>query len=100
VHTTLVNMYRASLEQGDLLNDIQWNRQVVLRFLFMSKRAHQAPMVTQPTRSSDVHPMADRTSTEKPEPVSNKVSTADVTRLRQSSLKKQRSMLDKPAKTQ
>jgi hypothetical protein len=33
---------------------------VARRFLFMSKRAHQAPMVTQPTRLSDVHPVAER----------------------------------------
>ena len=57
-------------------------------------------MVTQPTRLSDVHPMAERTSTKKPEAVSDKVSTAHVSRLRQGSLKKQRSMLDKSAKTQ
>src|SRR5512138_3984438 len=47
----------------------QWNPQLALQFFFMLKRAHQAPMVTQPTRLSDVHPMADRASTEKPEPV-------------------------------
>jgi hypothetical protein len=99
VHTTLVNLYRASLKQDDLLSDTQWNPQggsaVSLHVKTSSSSSDGDP--ADPVIGC---PSDDRApSTKKPEAVSNKVSTAQVIRVRQSSLKKQRSMLDKSAKT-
>jgi hypothetical protein len=61
----------------------------------MAKKASTIPMVTQPVRLSDIHPMAEGVPAKRSTPRSNNTNSnsAKHIRLRRSSLKKQRSLL-------
>jgi hypothetical protein len=59
----------------------------------MAKRAKSIPMVTQPVRSSDAHPMAEAVPAQRRRAGLNNVNPARNDRLRRDALKKQRALL-------